>query len=371
MANNFEFDCAGHNSIYTKNYLNDNYNKRKFKVYFSTPTNGVNSETGVLLFAAGFGGNANSNIYKKMRQDFADKYNLTTIQCDYFGSEFMQNNFPLNYSKESLNLLKEYDLINESGTLNLSKLQNINQNLNLSATAILEESIENFNDMSYMQAIDNITAVLNVLGILYNNNYSFNTNKIIIMGQSHGSYLSYLCNVMCKGLFTHILDNSAWTYPCYLDSFRCLSLVYGNNASIFTTFSYLSQKMRFNIDYLKLSNLYKDVYNTCSIVSYHGKNDTLAPLNNKILELLNINNIELNVISTENLNEGIFTNDSHGLGADFNKLFDSFYTQYITDIELNSTLHFENNVVLNGSNLRIDYTTGLPIVVNLGELFYI
>ncbi|NRT64931.1 hypothetical protein [Clostridium beijerinckii] len=45
--------------------LENNYNERNFKVYFSTPDNRVNCETGLLLLIAGFDANSQSNIYKK------------------------------------------------------------------------------------------------------------------------------------------------------------------------------------------------------------------------------------------------------------------------------------------------------------------
>ena len=90
MAKEYTLDIYGHNSIYTQDYLKNNYDKRKFKVRFCEPDFGVNEDTGILLFVSGFGANSNSNVYKKMRQTFANKYNLITIQCDYFGNEFMQ-----------------------------------------------------------------------------------------------------------------------------------------------------------------------------------------------------------------------------------------------------------------------------------------
>lgn len=369
MAENFNFDCKGHNSIYIENYCENNYNNRKFNVCFSAPNHGVNSETGILLFIPGFYANTNSNIYKKMRQNFADKYNLVTIQCDYFGSEFMQDSVPLKLTQVSIDLLNKYDLFINGGTIiDSDKLQTVKENINLTATANLNESLENFNDLCYMQALDNITAVLNVFDILYNNNYSFNTNKVIIMEQSQGAYLGYLCNIMCRGLFTHILDNSAWPYPYYLKSSRTIGSKLSDKVSISADISYFSKNMNFKTEYLELNNLYKNIENLCSIVSYHGTNDELVNLDDKIDAISKINNVTLNIISDINLKEGIFTNTAHGLGADFNKLFDSFYKKYVNNIKPNSMLNFKNNVILNGSNLEIDYSTGLPIVTKFNNL---
>ncbi|MGF9699809.1 hypothetical protein [Paenibacillus sp. MABNR03] len=88
-----------------------------------------------------------------MRSVFADEYNLVSIQCDYFGLEFMQH-------------------------------------------SPLPESLYNFNDMGIMQALDNLTAIGIVEQILKDNNLNFNAGKVIAYGHSHGAYLAYLLNVL-------------------------------------------------------------------------------------------------------------------------------------------------------------------------------
>lgn len=40
-------------------------------------SSGINEETGFLLLIPGFGGHARSNVYKKMRRVFADKYTIS------------------------------------------------------------------------------------------------------------------------------------------------------------------------------------------------------------------------------------------------------------------------------------------------------
>lgn len=91
---------------------------RELRIDYSLPTEGTNNETGIVVFVPGFGGNIDSKVYKKMRETFADQYNLVTMQCDYFGSRYMQlaENFsfkePLNdlFSSGELTLLNEKKL---------------------------------------------------------------------------------------------------------------------------------------------------------------------------------------------------------------------------------------------------------------------
>ena len=60
MASEYDFKINGHPSIYEAK-------GRELHIYFCEPDKGVNKETGLLLLIPGFGGHANSNVYKKMR----------------------------------------------------------------------------------------------------------------------------------------------------------------------------------------------------------------------------------------------------------------------------------------------------------------
>ncbi|CAH2211897.1 hypothetical protein [Tepidibacter aestuarii] len=61
----------------------------------------------MVLLISGFGGHANSNVYKKMRKEFADKYNMVTVQCDYFGWGFMQEEKNIHFFDYDKNELKK------------------------------------------------------------------------------------------------------------------------------------------------------------------------------------------------------------------------------------------------------------------------
>ncbi len=58
MAKEYDFSMYGHPSIY-------NPRERKLHVYFSEPNGGINGNTGIFLLIPGFGGNSQSNVYKK------------------------------------------------------------------------------------------------------------------------------------------------------------------------------------------------------------------------------------------------------------------------------------------------------------------
>lgn len=373
LSKDYEIEIEGHKSIYAENFSESNSNinsNRKLKVYFSTPSNEVSDDTGVLLLISGFGASANSNVYKKMREKFSDKYNLVTIQCDYFGNEFMQDELLNgNYSLEHLDLNKirdsiskeEFEKVFDGKSLTLTELlkANFSQENAIYMKKNQDETIYNFNDMGIMQAIDNITAVLNVLAILYNNDVKINTKRIIVMGQSHGSYLGYLCNRLCPNLFTYILDNSAWIYPCYLNGERSVTKMF-NKLALVTSYDFFAKRNNITFEFLDLGKMYNGFNNQCKIVCYHGTEDTLITLKDKYNAVNKIEGLVFNKITPEKLDGEVFTNCSHGLGADFLKLFDVFYKEYVeTEKSKGDTLDFDNYVDLN--QLSIDYTSGVPM----------
>ncbi|WP_088548178.1 DUF2920 family protein [Paenibacillus aquistagni] len=270
MADHYEFSIQGHHNIY-------NNNAREFTIHFSTPSKGVGKDTGMLLLIPGYGGNVSSNVYKKMRDTFADQYNLIVVQCHYFGQEFMQSEL------------------------------------------IHEESYDNFNDMSFMQALDNITAVLIVIQIMRNKNLPIHYGKIILYGQSHGAYLSYLCNAFAPQLFKLLIDNSSYLYPLYMISDRILQLADGQ----VIRFHYLiSNEESPENEILYLPLLYKKFPNECSIISFNGTNDVMVPVEDKTSFINGINKARHILIDDNNVDGQIFTSTTHGLGADFLRLFD-------------------------------------------------
>lgn len=363
MAKEYSLIIDGHPSIYQPE-------SRKLKIYYCEPENGVDKKTGIILLIPGFGGHANSNVYRKMRSQFADKYNLVTVQCDYFGWEFMQKakNLTFNLSKSelaSLFTLKEFEDIFASGSLDFRKLlyYGSKYNIDIFCTANLNEDKTNFNDMGIMQAIDNITSVLTIIDLLSEKGLSFNQNKIILYGHSHGGYLSYLCNAFAPNLFSLIVDISSWLYPNFILMYRDLTLKKGN-ANLITRFEYLARKVFCDEELLLLPLLYSKFRNKCKIISYHGTTDNMITHQEKKVFCQNIANCIYNEISESELDNRVFKSTDHGLDADFLELFDLVSAKNLFDS--NSEKNLQHSVITYQSSqhkLSIDYMHRLPIVL--------
>lgn len=361
MAKEYNYEMYGQPSMYT-------LKERKLNVYFSEPDNGINEDTGILLLIAGFGGNANSNVYKKMRNTFADRYNLVTIQCDYFGWEFMQgaSNISLNVNRNQLQKYfkrEEIDYICKDKNI-FSRLMEIasNNKINISAKESLNECLDNYNDMGLIQAIDNISAVISVMEVVKDNGYSFNENKIILYGHSHGAYLSYLCNAFAPNMFSLLIDNSSWLFPAYLKSNRYLNNMYGNSI-LSVEFEYLARTLEYDEEILYLPSLYEKLENQCEIICYHGTNDNLISHKDKIVLDKIIKNFKYNEIDDKKVDNKVFKSTQHGLGADFLELFDYTINNY--DFEFKNKNNRENTNVIyktKKNKYLVDYNCIVPVL---------
>ena len=248
---------------------------RGLNVYYSVPEQGVNDKTGILLLIPGYGGHANSNVYKKMRRLFPDRYNLIVVQCDYFGWEFMQG----------LETQQVIALANES-QLSFSPPPD---EFSILLPVRLQENLQNFNDMGPMQIID----LMNAFKLIMEKYPQFDRSKVIAYGHSHGAYLSLLANILMPGLFSAIIDISAMLYPVYMppsNLFRRLiyPLTRTDNATgkqtkltIGVRFDYLIAKINQDTTLYDLRHWYKMRNNSAHIISFQGADDTMVPPDQK------------------------------------------------------------------------------------------
>lgn len=358
MSKSYEIKIPAHPSIYEKK-------ERDINIYFCEPEAGINTQTGILFLIAGFGGNSNSNVYKKMRSLYADKYNMITIQCDYYGYEFMQAPSNTHIDIEAMN--KTFNSLGFENSTDLQSILDIcsQNNITLKFKEILKETLSYHNDMGIMQAIDNLTALIAILSIIKDNGYSINQNKIVLYGHSHGSYLSYLCNALAPNICTHIIDNSSWLFPTYLKKNRYMT-IYSKNPDIISQveFEYLASKMDYDEELLNLKNLYTKFDNKCSIISFHGTTDNLISDTEKKEFCQMFDNIKFYQISSDKIDGSIFKSTDHGLGADFLKLYDYIVENNLFETKLLNRSFSLENITYETSKYKyiIDYSMDIPIL---------
>lgn len=356
MANNQHINIPAHQNLYNGN------SNRDLRLEISFPETGVNENTGIAILVPGFGGNIDSKVYKKMREVFSDKNNLVTVQCAYFGSEFMQSASSF-YLKGDVNeflpllSLEERSALNADSSCLLEILST--KQLSLLLVAKLEETSDNFNDMGFMQAIDIITAIEAVKIILKENNMVFNENRVIGYGHSHGAYLLHLSNRLAPHLFSHIIDNSSWIEPVYLTMNRYLFQSYGKMA-LQMEFDYIAKKLIEDIKALNFVTLYNNFNNGAKIISFQGTNDDLVDHSLKAKIFHGIEHAELVLVDENRVDHAIFKSNVHGLNADFLKMFKYGLNQLGDHENLNAYLN-NYEIRLSCTKIEVDYALGLPV----------
>lgn len=359
MAQNYEIEIQAQPSIYGSK-------DRTIKVYFSEPEKGADKDTGLLLIFAGYGGSAKSNVYAKMRRQFADEYNLFTVQCDYFGYEYMQNDIPKVITEEMLRDTlsnAELDLLQRD----YDKYSHILRGKIFRQKVELNENPDDFNDMGLMQAIDNLRTVKVVFDIIEGNGYKLNPNRIYAYGFSHGAYLAYLCNALCPDIFTGIVDNSSYLKPYYFNHSR-ISEVIKEGIRVDQIFIYKANKYIQDEEILYLPYLYNQFINKARIICFAGDEDGMTSLDNKKAFLSVVDNSTVDVITKMRVDRKCFKSNGHGLDADFIELFRYAYNKYFAQKELDKkkkkqSIEFKN-AEFESSSFRYEvcWEDGIPLL---------
>lgn len=331
MAKNFELEVIGQPTFWGSAI-------RKQRVYISEPEKGVTRETGMLQIIAGYGGNAQSNVYKKMRRIFADKYNVVVIQCNYLGWEFMQGvigiecikEIDLGYYAKKLHKNKDdIEVILEKNKLLAEKTY---QKYGYHQKIHFPESKDNLNEQGIFQALDNVNALLAVQDLLKAQGICWNKKRIIAYGHSHGAYLAHLCNIIAHP-YNFIIDNSAYIVPYYIGNDRILiekTIEY----NIINNIKYMVSRLDIDDNLYNLKSLYAHKKNNAKIIAFHGTDDFMTSVDEKTELINSLSNAEIEIIGDQQIDGKIFKAKTHGLEADFFEMFDYAYKKYCLDIDM-------------------------------------
>ncbi len=353
MALLYEEVISAEKSIYLQEAT-----ERTLRLQYALPSEGTNLETGILFLVPAYGGSLDSNVYRKMRMLFPDKYNLIVIQCDFLGIRHMQT---MDEKLESFLAMGE-----KTDTPNKIKIQT-------------EESLDDCNDMGIMQAADIIQAGLYVIHKLSSLGVKMNFGKIITYGSSHGSYLGYVINRLCPGLIKLIIDNSAYILPNYIWEDRPMQYLLTENLRQKYGFERFKAEINYLINrerrfflpdsFYDLRSLYKRFDNKCMILSFHGANDAMVSIEEKRTLISNIKRAALIEISDETTDGKYFKSSQHGLGVELLNLYEAVEGLTKDAFTYKDSLEISSQAVINrdGHTLVIDYSGLKPHITWIKE----
>ena len=365
MANNYELEIQAQPSIYAPK-------QRTLKIYFSEPEKGVDKQTGVILLAAGYSGNANSNVFKKMRNNFADEYNALVVQCDYFGYQFMQDDYEVEITQEELEKRltpAEKELLFR----NYDKYKHLLHGKIFEQKIELGESESDFNDMGLIQAMDNLRALKVVLDIAKDNGYQLRSDRIYAYGFSHGAYLAYLCNALCPNLFRAIIDNSSYLVPRYLEKDRRFGVL-SDGINVTQIFSYRAKDYVTDKEIYDLRKIYSQFENKSRIICFAGEEDHMTSLEDKKAFLNKVENSVVETVTKKRVDMSRFKNCEHGLGADFIELFKYTYAAHIEPVEKQNLRKKCEPIEFSDMSLKtelyeyqVSWESGIPVLYRIAN----
>lgn len=363
MATEFNVSIPAHPSVYEPTP-----EERQVDILFTVPEKGVSENTGLLLFATGYGENLETPHLKEVREYIAEHHDLVVIQSSYFGNQYMQDSSNAQYTIniEALKSIFTEEHVNyvfDGIAIDYNRLVEVGGSYSflLKGREGMDETLSSFNDMGLMQALDQISAVYAVRAILSDNGYQINNQRIYAYGQGHGAYLCYLCNAMAPNLFSCIVDNSSWLFPPYLRARRIVNASYGL-MSFSVAFEYLANQMEYDYEFLHLSHLYKQFRNKARIISFHGKEDSFLNLQHKKSFCDSVKNCTLSEIKEQMLDGNVFKSMNHGLGTDYCSLFDYAINQSTILGLLSDPFSGVTHLETKTNVYRIDLSGEMPIL---------
>lgn len=343
MAQIVSWKVRGHNNIYMSDKSKASYGERELEIEIGIPENGIDDRTCMIVLIPGYGGSMDSNIFRKMRHTFPELYNVVVVQCDYFGNKFMQQPTHLSILPE------EYGKNGNVYTMESG------------------ETIEEFNDMGIMQALDIVNATLSSMQYIEQKWRGRTIKNVILFGSSHGAYVAHLANLICPGLYFYLLDISAYMKPYYIEHPRYLDLKPTKDWSIeleIYPFLYLHPEVRYHEKLYDLRFLYHTIQNRCRIICFQGTEDWMVDCLGKMQLIKEIGKTaQLMLIRREDVDGELCKNASHGLGMDFLVLFQMLMPMLQRSRQEGAEeVCLPKTVVLGDANTKlcIDYESGLP-----------
>lgn len=333
MAKIYEFTIDSHHNIYTGS-------ERTITYSIAIPENGIAQSTALLVMSYGYGGYYNSNIFLKLMNKLPDLYDIAVVNGTFFGSNYFKN---------------------DKITIDLSKLSKYDEQ----GYVLVEpdETLEDFNDMGLMQAMDTIYMTMDALEKMGSTEHPRN---VIMFGSSHGGYIGHLANVLCPNLYNYLFDISAYTFPEYLPKVRvltvdtsCLKMIIAMNFLIKRDPSIQPDHDLFN-----LKNWYRETTGTCKAIMFQGMHDQMVDYLEK-QELADIlgSNAEYVVFGPNDVDGNLIQNDEHSLGMNFEIMFDCFLGTILKAVP--TAKHFlDGTHNMCNNKITVDYKKGKPTILD-------
>lgn len=169
-----------------------------------------------------------------------------------------------------------------------------------------------------------------------------------------------------------IMDNSGWIYPQHIKEDRKSLMVNAGKTKIKVVFDYLVRHIIDDHEIIDLSYLYSQYKNNARVVAYHGEADKIITLEEKREFCKGLPKTTFNEVNKDNLDNFMFTNTNHGMGANFINLFDNVMNNLDFQFEKSADFKLPDNQYLESEKYRyiFNYDSDYPNFVKYRKLGY-
>lgn len=378
----------------------DYKDEREIDIYVTEPSEGINNNTGIMLIIHGAGAYAESVYFKKLRQDWTNRYNLITLGVNYLGTKERIDNkisFPDNSIQKLFQKLtaSQKEEFSAKGERSIDDLIAYFPNQDFSNEVFvhndIKRSIKDYCDFGFIQTMDCLYAVYYVLSLCNYYEIKINKSRIFAYGSSLGGYIAQMCLRFAPSTFSLIADNSGYVnipereiFP--VDVGAAVRCVMGNGMVVSSILEQLysqdpNERFYFSpdmfqirsLDYLTSLDSFSELCEA-EIFMFHGREDLIVNaeeknnLHKKYLE----HGITSNFFcfSEKDVDGKVIKNSGHAMGADIKKLFEQYCGNCCTNVErkgmFDKQTDFDKGSVIkyNTENgyFIIDYSEGVPTI---------
>jgi len=220
----------------------------------------------------------------------------------------------------------------------LTKVLSQNGISNLNPECTVVRTASEYNSMGFLPALDGLQIVY-----LLSMTLSLSRTRVFLLGTSYGGYIASMMAKLAPHTFRMVVDNSGfcsaeddlagllrWS-KCVVNGVGVLGQTVTHWSSDPNSDSFFSEERRAIRNLLNRDHV---LGNTARTYAYHAATDTIAPIARKkhLCEVYKDRvPYELVIIDEDQIDERIFKNMGHGMGASMRGIFEVSYEKFIRD----------------------------------------
>jgi len=311
-----------------------------------TPNAGINCDTGLVLYVAGYGMEPCDSYAESLLAYLANRYNCVAASVHYFGANFCAH-------ARLVPLPDFFTALNRHYGLSISVPPHVDMQQVLRALAALLEQngvkelhpdcrlaviSDEYNAMGFLPALDNLQVAHRLLA-----EHGLNRRRLFVIGTSYGGYIAGLMAKLAPNTFRMVIDNSGFSSADddFPGVFGTVQGWVGGVAMIGKAVrawsgdpaagNFFSPPRRQIRSLLERQHVYP---NTARLYAYHAPADRIAPTERKLrLREIYAGRVayDLEIIDESRLDGRVFKTLAHGMEASMRGLFDLSYEKYLRD----------------------------------------